>query len=56
MNKNPITGIAITSLKTLLIHLSKLFFILFSWGLKFISMFLNQVALTIEKIIVKKSS
>lgn len=56
MEKNPITGIAISSFKSLLIHVFKLSMILFGWAMRLLGMLITSIGNLIEKIILKKHS
>jgi hypothetical protein len=55
MNNNSITGIAVTSFKTFMVHMLKLSVIIFTWGLQFLGQALTILATTVQKIILRKS-
>jgi hypothetical protein len=55
MSANSITGIAVTSVKTLLVHLFKLTIIVLGWGLKLCGTICTTIAETIHKIILKRN-
>jgi hypothetical protein len=55
MSTNSITGIAVTSVKSLVVHLFKLSIIVFGWGLKLLGTICTTIAETIHKIILKRN-
>jgi hypothetical protein len=56
MSENKITGVAITSIKQLIIHVLKLGFIALGWCLQVAGMVLSKIGSSIQQIVLKKSS
>ncbi len=56
MSENKITGVAITSLKQLIIHVFKLGFIALGWCLQIAGMLLSKIGTSIQQNVLKKSS